>query len=116
MAGTELDRLDRGGDAREAGEHHDQHVGGVRVQSLDAAQARCLAAELQVDHRIGRRARGAQQVLQGLEAGGMRHRITAPLEGASEGACEGCVVLDDQESACGYDLGISGHSVLVLPR
>src|SRR3546814_17555631 len=38
MRGAELDRLDRGGDARIAGQHDDPHRRRMRVQPLDARQ------------------------------------------------------------------------------
>src|SRR3546814_17817153 len=50
MRGAELDRLDRGGDARIAGQHDDPHRRRMRVQPLDARQPRARA-ELQ---KIGR--------------------------------------------------------------
>ncbi len=55
MAGAELDRLHRGGDAGEAGQHDDQHGGIVRVQGLHAGEAGS-AGELQVDDGVAGRA------------------------------------------------------------
>ncbi len=70
MAGAELDRLHRGGDAGEAGQHDDQHGGIVRVQGLHAGEAGS-AGELQVDDGVAGRAL-AQQRLQRIERGPSR--------------------------------------------
>jgi hypothetical protein len=43
VAGAELDRLDGGGDAGIAGQHHDHHLRVVLVQQLHAGQARGAA-------------------------------------------------------------------------
>ena len=50
---AELDRLDRGGDAREAGEHDDPHRRVRRAQRLHAGEAGRVA-ELEVDDGIAR--------------------------------------------------------------
>src|SRR5690606_29837915 len=65
---AELDRLDRGGDAGVAGEHHDQHVRIVCVQRLDAGQPRTAAGQLEIDHGMGGR-KAFQHRRQAVDAG-----------------------------------------------
>src|SRR3546814_3435510 len=92
---TTLFRSDRGGDAREAGQHDEAHrrVGGA--QRLDAGEARGMA-ELEVDHRIVGPPAGEQR-LERVGAGRDAHLIIAPLERAFQGPGERLVVLDDHE-------------------
>ncbi len=98
MAGAELHRFHRRGDAREAGQHHDAHVGVAGMQLLHAGQARGLALELEVHDRVAGLMQG-QQVFHAGQAVGMQHAVAAALERARQGPGEGFVVLHDQQQA-----------------
>src|SRR5574343_455022 len=98
VARAELDGLDRGGDAGEAGQHDDGHGRVVTVQRLHAGQARAAVGELEVDHRVRGRVAG-QQGLHALEVGGTVHLPAAALEGAAQRGGQRVVVLDDQQAA-----------------
>ena len=88
MAGAELDRLDRGGDAGEAGQHDDQHLRD-RARAASRTQARPeRAAELQVDHRVARRVRPAAAFATSSRSRREQHLVAAPLERALQRARE----------------------------
>ena len=98
VAGAELHGLDRSGDAGEARQHHDAHLGIAGVQLLHAGQSGRLSLELQVDHGVVRIVRFEQR-LHARQAVGLQHAVAAALEGARERPGEGFVVFHDQQQA-----------------
>ena len=82
--GAELDRFNGGRDAGIPGQNDDDERRIVRVQRLDARQARRLR-KLEVDHCIGRRACRQQRIDFG-GPGRDHHLVVAALKRALEGA------------------------------
>ena len=96
MAGAQLDRFHRRGDAGVAGEHHDQRVRVVLMEGLYAGEPGGVALEFQVHHRVAGPVVG-EGFGEPLHAFHAAHLVAAPLERAAQGARQRGVVLDDQQ-------------------
>ena len=79
MASAQLDRLNRGRNTGKAGQHHDEHVGIVRMQCLHTGQARRFAVEFEVHHRKFGAVDGEKRNDFRM-AGGVLHGIASPLK------------------------------------
>ena len=96
VAGPQLHRFHRRGNAGIAGEYHDQHLLIVLMQGLHAGQPGRVALQFQVHHGIA----GVvirQQTLCAFQAVRMEHPVTAPLKRPAQGSGKRLVVFDNQQ-------------------